>query len=164
MALAVAIRYDFIDDKGKTSFTKIRVPTGNTIAQYTEFAQAMGQFIANMSSCRITGGSITFTIDLSGLGLKSAAASITDVFQKGYFAFNSAATGFFKRLRVPTLSEAKVSAGSDGINTVDADVAAFINAMNNGIVVTGGTITPTTERGHDLVSLSEAREVFRRKR
>lgn len=164
MALAVAIRYDFVDEKGKTSFSKIRVPNTFSIAQYTEFGIAMGQFIANMSSCRITGCSATFTIDLSGLGLKSAAASVADVFQKGYFSFNSAATGFFKRLRIPTFSEAKVSAGSDTINTVDADVAAFLGAMNSGIVVTGGTIQPVTERGHDLTSLSEAREVFRRKR
>jgi|SRR5688572_2376826 len=164
MALAVAVRYDFIDDKGDTSFTKIRVPTGFSIAQYTEFVQAMGQFLANMSACRITGGSVTFTIDLSGLSLKAAAASVADTFQKGYFAFNSAATGFFKRLRIPTFNEAKVSAGSDTINTIDADVAAFLGAMNSGIVVTGGTIQPVTERGHDLTSLSEAREVFRRKR
>jgi len=36
--------------------------------------------------------------------------------------------------------------------------------MENGIVVTGGTIQPTDERVHDIASLSEAREVFRRKR
>jgi hypothetical protein len=164
MALAVAVRYDFVDEKGDTSFTKIRVPSTFSIAQYTEFVLAMGQFIATMSACRITGGSVTFTIDLSGLGLKASAATIADVFQKGYFSFNSAATGFFKRLRIPTLSESKVSAGSDNINTLDADVAAFVTAMNNGIVVTGGTISPVTERGHDLTSLNEAREVFRRKR
>lgn len=164
MALAVAVRFDFVDEKGDTSFTKIRVPATFSIAQYTEFVIAMGQFIADMSSCRITGGSVTFTIDLSALGLKAAAATIADVFQKGYFSFNSAATGFFKRMRIPTLSEAKVSAGSDNLNTIDADVAAFTTAMINGIVVTGGTISPSTERGQDLTSLNEAREVFRRKR
>ena len=164
MALAVAVRYDFVDEKGDTSFTKVRVPSTFSIAQYTEFVLALGQFIANMSSCRITGGSVTFTIDLSGLSLKASAATIADVFQKGYFSFNSAATGFFKRMRIPTLAESKVSSGSDNINTLDADVAAFVTAMNNGIVVTGGTISPTTERGHDLTSLNEAREVFRRKR
>lgn len=164
MALAVAIRIDFIDDKGDTSFTKIRVPVGNTIAQYQEFAVAFCQFVANASACQITGASVTFGIDLSGLGLKAAAASVADVFQKGYFAFTSAASGFFKRFRIPTFSETKVSAGSDNINTVDADVAAFIAANTNGIAVTGPlTIQPMTERGHDLTALSEAREVFRKK-
>jgi len=164
MALAVTVRYDFVDEKNKTSFTKIRVPTGFSIAQYVEFGIAMAQFVANISSCTITGGSITFGIDLSGLGLKTAANSLADIAQKAYFAFNSAVTGFKKRLRIPTFDEAKVNAGTDSIDTVDAAVAAFTTAMTNGIVVTGGTIQPSTERGQDLTSLSEAREVFRRHR
>lgn len=164
MALAVALRIDYIDDKGDTSFSKIRVPTGFSVAQYTEFAVAFCQFVADTSACQLTGASLTFGIDLSGLGLKAAAASVADVFQKGYFAFTSAAAGFFKRFRIPTFNESKVSAGSDNINTVDADVAAFINANVNGIAVTGPlTIQPMTERGHDLTALSEAREVFRKK-
>jgi hypothetical protein len=162
MALAVALRIDFIDAKGDTSFTKIRVPSGFSIAQYLEFGAAMCQFISDTSQCLITGASLTFGIDLSGLGLKVAAASVADVFQKGYFAFTSAATGFFKRFRVPTFDEDLVTANSDAIDTVDADVAAFIAANTNGIVVTGTTVQPTTERGHDLTGLSEAREVFRK--
>jgi len=164
MALAVAIRFNFIDAKGKTSFTKIRVPTGFTIAQYTEFGIAMGQFIANMSACQVTGCSASVAVDLSGLGLKSAAATVADVAQKGYFAFTSAATGFFKRLRIPTFNETLVSAGSDNINTVDSGIAAFTTAMTNGIVVTGGTVQPSTERGQDLTALTDAREVFRKHR
>lgn len=164
MALAVSIRYDFVDSKGKTSFTKIRVPLGFSIAQYSEFVLGMGQFISNISTCRITGASMTFNIDLSGLGLKAAATVVADTAQKGYFSFISAATGFYKRLRIPTFDESLVETGSDGIDTVDPAVAAFTNAMTNGIVVTGGTVSPVTERGQDLVSLNEAREVFRRKR
>lgn len=160
MALAVSVRFDFLDDKGKTSFTKLRVPTGFSIAQYAEFGIAMGQFIANISSCQVTNGSVTFGIDLSGLGMKTVAGVLADVAQKGYFAFASAVTGFKKRLRIPTFDEAKTVAGSDGIDTVDAGVAAFTTAMTNGIVVTAGTIQPSTERGQDLTALSDAREVF----
>lgn len=164
MALAVSFRFDFIDVKGKTTFTKMRTPSTFSIAQYTEFAVAMGQIICNMIAVRLTGISATFTLDLSGLSLKAAATSVADVFQKGYFSFNSASTGFRKRLRIPTFDESKVGLGSDNIDTLDAAVAAFDAAMTNGIVVTGGTIQPVTERGHDLVSLNEAREVFQRHR
>ena len=164
MALAVAVRFDFVDAKGKTSFTRVRIPTGFTISQYSEFVTGMGQFVSNISSCRISGASLTFNIDLSGLSLKGLPSSVADVAQKGYFSFLSAATGFYKRLRLPTFNETKVAANSDDIDTVDADVAAFTNAMANGIVTTGGTIQPQTERGYDLTSLSDAREVFRRKR
>lgn len=164
MVLAVTVRFDFIDDKGKTSFTKIRVPTGFSIAQYGEFGLAMGQFIANISTCRMTGASLSFNVDLAGLGLKAVATAVADTAQKGYFSFLSAATGFFKRIRIPTFNEALVNQGSDGIDTVDPAVMAFTSAMTSGIVVTGGTVEPVTERGHDLVSLNDAREVFRRKR
>lgn len=162
MALAVSFRFDFVDIKNESSFTKIRTPSTFSIAQYTEFALAMGQLLSNISAVRLTGASATFSISLSGLSLKAAATAVADVFQKGYFSFNSSATGFRKRLRIPTFDEAKVGLGSDNIDTLDAAVAAFNTAMTNGIVVAGGTVQPVTERGHDLVSLNEAREVFQR--
>jgi len=164
MALAVAVRFDFIYAKGKTSFTKIRVPTGFTIAQYQEYGEAKAQLISNISSCRITNASLTFSIALGGLSLKTVAAAVADVSQKGYFAFASAVNGFFKRFRIPTFDEARVNANSDTIDTIHASVAAFQAAMENGIVVTGGTIQPTTERVQSIVSLSDAREVFRKRR
>lgn len=162
MPLAITVRYSMIDDKGKTSSTKVRVPNGFSIAQYVEFVQGMGQFLSNISACQITKAGFSVGIDLSGLGLQALPASIADVAQKGYFAFRSAATGFFKRLRIPTFDESKVNAGSDTIDTVDADVAAFNGAMASGIVTSGGTIQPQTERGDDLTTLQEAREVFRK--
>lgn len=164
MALAVAVRFDFIDEKGKTSFTKIRVPTTLSVGQVTQFAVAMAQLISNISQCQITNVSTTFAIDLSGLSLKAAASAVADVAQKGYFAFASSVTGFFKRLRIPTFDENKINAGSDTIDTLDVDVAAFVAAMEDGVAVTGGTIQPSTERMQELSALSEAREVFRRKR
>lgn len=164
MALAIAVRFDFQDEKGKTSFTKIRVPTTLSIGQVTQFAVAIAQLISNISQCQITNVSTTFAIDLSSLTLKAGATALADIAQKGYFAFSSTITGFFKRLRIPTFDETKVNAGSDTIDTVDADVAAFVAAMEDGIAVTGGTIQPCTERMQELSALSEAREVFRRKR
>lgn len=164
MALAVTVNIQVQDSKGKTSGTKIRVPTGFSIAQYIEFAQAIMQLIANMQVGVITGGSISFGLDLSGLGLKTVANVLADTAQKGYFSFASAVTGFFKKLRIPTFREDLVSVGSDAIDTTSTEVAAFVAAMENGIVVTGGTISPCTERVQDLVALTDAREVFRRKR
>jgi hypothetical protein len=164
MALAAAIRIDFVDNKSKTSFTKIRIPNGFSISQYIEFGQAMCQVIANISTCRITGASATFSIGLGGLSLKTVADILADTAQKGYFSFASGITGFFKRLRIPTFDETKTNETSDTIDETDVAVAAFVAAMENGIVVTGGTIQPSTERDQTIVSLSDTREVFRRKR
>jgi hypothetical protein len=164
MALAVAVRFDFQDEKGKTSFTKVRIPTTFSVGTVTAFALGLAQLISNISQCQITNVSTTFAIDLSGLSLKAAASAVADVAQKGYFAFRSAVTGFAKRLRIPTIDENIVNAGSDTVDTLDVNVAAYVTAMESGIAVTGGTIAPTTERMQDLTALEEAREVFRRKR
>lgn len=164
MALAVAIRFDFQDEKGKTSFTKVRIPTTFSIGTVTAFAIALGQLISNISQCQITNISTTFAISLSGLSLKASASALADIAQKGYFAFRSAVTGFIKRLRIPTFDENNINAGSDTIDTLDTNVAAFITAMESGIAVTAATISPTTERMQDLTALDQAYEVFRRKR
>jgi hypothetical protein len=72
-------------------------------------------------------------------------------------------TGSIKKIfRIPTFSEALVQAGTDAVDTADLDVAAFVTAMQDGIVVTGGTISPTNSRDNDVVSLASARQQFRR--
>jgi len=164
MPLAVTSRFDFIDEKGKTSFTKIRIPNGFSIAQYLEFAVAMAQLIATAVLTRITSVSITFSISLAGLTLKAVAAAVADVAQKGYFSFATTTNGFYKRFRIPTFDESKINAATDAVNELDGSVAALVAAMESGISVTGGTVQPTDERLHDIAALSEAREVFRRKR
>ena len=162
MVLAFVARFDFRDDKGKTSFTKIRIPTGLNLGQVSQFSQAMAQLLTDFSNCEITGGSITLAIDLSGLSLKVSAQGLSDVAEKGAFIFNTAVTGFKARLRLPTFREFLVPSGSDAIDLAEPDVAAFVAAMENGIVTVGGTIAPTDDRLNDIVGVSKAREVKRR--
>lgn len=164
MALAVSVRFDFVDDKGKTSFTKVRVPTAWSIAQYIEFAEAMGQLYADAGTGAVTGASITFGVDISGLGLKGAAGATADIYEKARFQFNTALAGFKAFFRLPTWDETKTTIGSDVVDTADVDVAALIAAYENGIAVTGPlTIQPTDNRLNDVVSLQFAREVKRKK-
>jgi hypothetical protein len=163
MALAVSVRFDFQDQKGKTSFTKVRVPNGFSIAQYTEFAQAMGQLFANLSSARVTGASFCVGLDLSGSTIKAVASGISDIAQKALIGFSTIVAGFRTKLKLPAFSETKVISGSDDIDQSDVDVAAFLTAMENGIVVTGGTVSPTDIRENDVVSTDYSREYFRKK-
>lgn len=161
MPIAISIRYEFVDEKGDTSFTKVRVPNGFAIANYQEFAVGMAQLIANVSNARITRAGITLGIDLSGLGLQAVAQVLGQVTHKATFSFNSAVAGLRKILRLPNVNESKVVAGSDALDLADADVVAFSNAMTSGLAVTGGTIQPTNDREDDLTALNYARETFR---
>jgi len=163
MVLAVSIRFDFQDQKGKTSFTKVRVPNGFSIAQYSEFTVAMGQLLANLSSARVTRASFCVGLDLSGSTIKAVASGISDIAQKAILGFSTAVTGFRTKLKLPAFSETKIITGSDAVDEADLDIAAFVTAMENGIVVTGGTVSPTDIRENDIVSTDYAREFFRRK-
>lgn len=160
MALAVTVRFDFQDETGKKSFTEVNVPTGFTLPQYIEFAEAMGQLIANISKAQLTSASVNINLTLAGATLKAAATIIADVAEKAHYVFSSAAAGFRKLFKIPTRAEDDEVAGSDAMNTADADQAAFIAAINNGLVWTSGTIQFTDNYGNDLVALESARSVL----
>lgn len=161
MPLAVAVRFDMVDAKNKSSHTTIRVPSTFSIPQYIEFAQAMGQLISDISQAKIKRASFVVELDLSSATIKAVAGAFSDIAHKAYFGFNTIVSGFRSKMRIPALDETKVNAASDTINQIDTDVAAFMTAVENGIVVTGGTISPTDARGNDIVSTNYAREVFR---
>lgn len=164
MALAVSLRFDVIDDKGDTSFTKIRVPLGFSIADYIEFAQAAAQILLGGSTGRITRASVVFNVSLDGLGLKTVASAVSKVARKLYLQFSTAVTGFLSKTIFPALSESLVLAGTDDVDQTDTDVAALVSALEDGIVVTAGTMQFTNGRGHDIEALDVAKEQFRRRK
>lgn len=159
MALAVSIRFDFIDAKGKNSFTKIHVPTGFSIAQYTEFAQAAAQLLANASAGQITRASICFNVSLAGLGLKTVATSISSVARKLALRFRTDVTGFFAKTTIPGVIESQILDGSDEADQADAAIAAVISMFEDGIAP--GTFT--NDREMDIATIAEAKEQFRRR-
>lgn len=163
MPLAVSMRFDFTDAKGKTSFTKVKVPTGFTISGYLDFGTIMAGLIADLSNCRLTRASFCVGLDLSSSTIKAVAGGLSDIAQKALFGFSTVVSGLRTKLKMPSISETKMVLGSDVLDQSDADVASFISAMENGIVVTGGTIEPTDLRGNNVSTLNYARELFRKK-
>lgn len=163
MALAFRLVFVFTDDKGKSSTTSMRLPTGFSIADYQEFGEAAAQLLINASTGSLTRASVTFNVSLDGLGLKTVASSVSKVARKLFLQFTTAVTGFLGKTLFPSLAESKVLSGTDDVDQTDTDVAAVISAMEDGISVTGGTMTFTNGRGHDLVTAAEAKEQFRRR-
>lgn len=164
MGLAISMRFDFVDDKGDNSFTKIRVPTGFAIADYIEFGQAVAAQFVLVGKARITRASIVVNVSLGGLGLKTVASSVSSVAKKLYLQFSTAVTGFLGKTLIPALSEDLVTAGSDDVDQTDPDVAALVTGYEDGIVVTAGTMQFTNGRGHDMVALQVGKEQFRRRK
>lgn len=162
MALAVAFRFSFVDSKNKASFTKVSVPNGFSIANYVEFGQGLAQLFANLSEGQLTKVSFTASLDLSTATIKAGANVLADVGQKAYMKFASAVSGFSRQFWFPAMDEQIGAPNSDSILAgTDPNVDALVTAIEDGIVVTGGTVTPTDNRAQDLVSLTEAKKRFR---
>lgn len=162
MALAVTVNYSFTDAKGKSSSTKIRVPSGFSVAQYTEFAIAMGQLLSNISDGAITEISVGVPIDLSGATIRAVANNVADVAKKALFMMGGAIAGLVSKMFVPTFDESNTTSGSDSIDRADPDVSAFVAILENGVNVGGFNIGPVDMRGNPLDTVTDQREIFRK--
>lgn len=161
MALALTANFTFRDDKGKTSSTKIRIPTSVTIAQALEFTQDAAALIAIASNAVITDASISVDISTFALGFKTVIGITADFFQKALFTLRTSVNGLFSKISVPTFNEDLVVAGTDQVDLTDPDVAAFVTALEDGIDDgLGGFIQPIDRRGNGIAEVSAAREVF----
>lgn len=160
MAKSIDINFSITDGKGKVSRFTINVGGGTSVTNALAFAEGIWGFINPM----LNGGNVSATISIPVPNVTSVAPiSTSDVEEGAQFVFNTA-LGFLKRLRLPTFLESLVSPGSAAVDTAQADVAAFITAMQSGFDTTpfGGTgvIAPTDYRSEDLTTLDSAVEVF----
>ena len=159
---AASVNFTILDAKGKSSITKIRIPTGFTIAQYASFAVAMGQLIANLSEGAITEMSVSLPLTLSGATIRATAIGIADVAKKALFIVRSSVAGLFAKFFAPTYNEVNTVSGSDQLDAADPDVAAYVAILEGGINVGGQVIDPRDLRGQTLDTATEAREIFRK--
>lgn len=158
MALAVTVNFTITDAKGKSAVTKVRVPTGFSLADYSQFAIAMGNLIAAVSDGVITDISVGIPLSLSGATIRAVANTTADIAKKALLNAASAIAGLFTRYNIPTYNEAKTVDGSDEIDTSDPDVSALIAVYESGA---GGT-APVDARENDISDITTAREIFRK--
>lgn len=159
---AVSVNFTFLDAKGKSSTTKVHVPTGFTFAQYIAFGQAMGQIIANLSEGSLVDVSVSVPVDISGATIKAVALGIADVAKKALFQAVSTVAGTFAKWFLPTYNESKTLANTDQLDTADPDVAAFITLLEDGVNVSGTFVTPRTIREDPIDQVQVSREIFRK--
>jgi len=160
MMAAPQIIYTVIDASGERGTTSINVPTGFQLSDYGEFAVAMGTFLDALLGGRVESADICFAVDISGL-TSNTALSTSDVEEYGAFKFDTV-DGFPVNVNIPCIDELVVGSGSDDLDQANADVAAFISAMENGIAVSGAaTITPCDIAESDINTVVTARERFR---
>lgn len=151
--------YTVIDDSGERGTTAISLPTGFSLAQFGEFGSDMATLLDALLGGKVESAEISFGVDISSL-TSNTALSTSDVEEIGSFQFLTVG-GYKVQVNVPAIDELLVASGSDDIDLADADVVAFVTAMESGIVTAGGTVEPTDVAEDDIVSTVFARERFR---
>lgn len=154
--LAVNITFTFQDGKDKISTTSIKVPVGLSIPEYIDAAQRLATMLVSNTLALLT--SVEVCLGLNVTLPPTQPATNSDVQERGQFVF-VAANGTNFVMYLPAFNETKVIAGSDLLDTLDAEVAAMVTLMEDG----DGTIAPVNVRDQDVQSLDYAREMFRRR-
>lgn len=156
MPISPKIRFKVTDADGDPSNTEIHVPTGFTVAQYSQFANdyanAMDDIVLGAIATKAT---MTVPIDISGL-TGNTIDPTSDVEQIAAFQFLDA-NGEPVDVNVPGVLQADVVGGTDNLDTTDTEIAAFITLMENG----NGTIAPSSVSEADILDTIYARKETR---
>lgn len=158
MAASVSVLFTIRDAKGETSQLEVHLPSTLSLAQWTGFASQCAVLIDAVIGGAITRVGIVIAVTLPG-GIKSAALTNSDVEEGAKFQFATAG-GFRTGFRIPTFLETLIASNSRAVDLEDADVAALVNAIEEGLTVSSVVIQPSDGRDDDVVALTSAKEQF----
>lgn len=158
--MAVEIIYTIEDASGDQATTQVRVGGTPTNAQLNGFGSGWATAINALIAGKIIGAVAKLLANISGLTANILSGN-ADVEHVGKFEFLTDA-GNRVKINIPALSEIALGAtASDSLDQSNANVAAFITAMETGVAVTGGVIAPCDVGEDDIVEVVFAREAFR---
>jgi len=154
------LEVSIVDAKGRTSPSRLFVPTGLTLAQYQTFATAYADAMALVSGGGIRGVSLSLDVDLSGLTQTGKPTLLADVEETAEFILRTAG-GLRAFAAIPTYDENHTAAASDVLDVGDVDVAAFIALLEDGITPVVTLVQPCDIGDDDITQVLSALERFR---
>ena len=156
--MSVGIIYSVLDAKGQSSTTEVNLSDALSLVQITGYAQALATLINAVTTGVVTRIGVVVAVDLP-VGLRVAALTNSDVEEGAKFQFNTA-SNFRTGFRLPTFDETKIASNSRAVDLEDADVAALVNGIVNGLTIGGTVVSPTDKRESDITALTAAKEQF----
>lgn len=157
--MAIGVVYTFKDAKGATGTTTINLPSSTDYDDAVEFASAVAQLFANMTTGQLVSVGIHFSVDISGLAANTLDPN-SDVEEGAKFSWGVLG-GYRASNRIPTFDEAKIIASSKQVDLTDADVAQFVGYMVNGFTATStNVVAPVDYRNTDINDIIGALEDF----
>lgn len=151
--MPISVFWKTRDAKGDVSTREVYLPVATTAAAAVTFAGSFIALIDDITSGEIVSAGVNLEIDISGL--TNSPVSTADLQEMARFAFRDAA-GFLTSITIPTFPEVYFLAGTNQVDTAQANVAAFITAMEDGLAGT----SPTSLHEDDLTALETAVEAW----
>jgi len=152
--------FEIEDASGDKSTTSVQLVNTTTVVNATGFAVAFATALNNLISGIIRSCAAFLGVDISAL-TDNLMSDTADVEHIGKFEFLTDG-GNRVKLNLPCLDEILVgTTTTDAINQSQADVAALIAAMEDGINAGGALIEPCDVGEDDIVSVVFSREAFR---
>jgi len=162
MALTWELSLTLEDEEGKKSVVSLHLPGGTLQADAEAFAAAIALLIDVLTGAKIIRIALALIVTLPG-GLKANALAESEVEIGARFGFLDA-QAFRTSVRIPSFLLAKLVAGSNAVDVTDADVIAFVDAMEDGLTPIATLVEPCTNRSDDITDLSTAIEAFTKTR
>jgi hypothetical protein len=144
------------DEEGEESTRYFEVPTSVSAANLGDTTSALVALIVPLINGGITRAGYTVEVVTTPNPQIAAGAEI----QRNMVALFRTAAGKLKRIAVPTFKNDLFLPGSKELDRSDADVDAFLSAMQSGIDVGGSTVTFVDSNNSDLVTVETTREEF----
>jgi len=161
--MAVFLFYTITDGDDSTTID-IPFPNSFNLANGLAVVTAFAGVLNPLLNGGLEKAGIRAEFDLSGTwGITPAL--IADVQEQAQFLFRTVGN-FPKILNLPTFIETLFTGGGADktVDMADPDVVAFVNAMEDGLTVSGTLYQPSDYRGTDLVSTESAVQHWGRNR
>lgn len=156
MVKPIEIVYTIVGEvPSETATTSIKLAATEVLAKIQGFAVAFATLLNNITLGKILSAVFVIDVDISALtgNLELPASDVEEI-----AALQFQAGSYFTDVSVPGLSELDVLADTHEIDQAETDWANFLDAMINGVPVTGGTML-FTDNGEELITgLVYARE------
>jgi len=148
--MAIEIVYTVSDNAGKEATTSIKVAGEPTLAGLTGFGAGFATALNNLIAGVIR-NAVAYILPSTSTLTSNLISSFSDVKHIAKFSFLTLG-GTRVKVNIPAIAEVAIGAYSSlSLNQAQADVAAFITAMEDGINI-GGTIIQPCDIGESSIT------------
>ncbi len=156
----VGVYMSVLDEKGQESTINFKFPAASDLAVVQSWIQVMAQRVDAVILGQVVDSGLSLSVDISGLGLKTAPMTGSDVQEKALISMGTDA-GTLTTATIPTFDETYFD--SSGIaDLANADILAMVNHIVDGQTNGLTNASPSNAYGNDVTEVAAVSETFSR--